>query len=131
MNIFYVLTCGLFIILCLSAFLLFIFKQKAKPAFIDANEVHLSPGCKTKCKINVNRNLLLAEEGVYSKPCLTSTPQRNEDSSSCRVNIPYFSSSSKSKFNFSMSDSSSSSTSILDSTQSIGDIVEGNIFARF
>ena len=77
MNIFFVLTCGFIIILCLSAILIFIFKQKAKPAFIDkvANEVHLSPVSNTKCVINVNRNLLLAEEGVYSKGCLTSTPQ--------------------------------------------------------
>ena len=118
---------GLFIIICLGAILIFIVKRKKKTRNQNDEicEAQLSPIWTTKCKNKVNGSFILADEGVYSKPYITSTPYRKEESYRCKVDVHDSSSSSQSNFNSSMSEDSTSANN-LDRTQSIGDIVEGN-----
>ena len=117
---------GLIMIICLGVILVFIMRRKKNVVSTNEEkcEDQLSP-IRSIHKNNVNVNCILEKEGLYSKPCITSTPYRKEEAYCCRVDVHNSSASSNSNFNSSMSEASSIENN-LDRTQSIGDIVEGN-----
>ena len=117
----------LIVIICLTIVLVFIFKRKKTPVSVEEGtcEDLVSP-TRTNHRLNMNGNIALEREGLYSKPWNTSTPCRKEDYNSCRVDLHDSSASSNSNCNSSLSDSSSSEDA-LDQTQTFGDIVERNV----
>ena len=96
--------CGIFIILCIIIAIIFIIKRRKKS--ISTNDQ--SPEAqKSPMKKIVNKTIgsfILAEEGIYSKPCITSTPHRTVED--------ILDSSSNSNTDSSLSDVSSSTSSI-------------------
>ena len=97
---------GIVLILCIIIAIIFLIKRRKKSTSPNDQSPEAQNSPMKKLVNKTIGSFILTEEGVYSKPCLTSTPHRTVE------DILDSSSSSSSNMNSSLSDVSSSTSSI-------------------